>query len=106
MDLVFAAHLLLLLNPPYPDPLLGDLLKNSYPSLVDHARKIEAKTFNSVNTPISTTKSRTLLSSTAPVQNKTPDEVLLARQRWGWSVFAVGAVLLFCSVRVPLARNQ
>lgn len=40
LDLIVSAHVLLLVEPPFPDNVLRDLLVNSYPTLVDHARHV------------------------------------------------------------------
>lgn len=39
LDIVFAAHILLLLNPPYPDAFLQTFVNDSYPTLSSHARR-------------------------------------------------------------------
>ncbi|KAJ7724458.1 hypothetical protein DFH07DRAFT_854826 [Mycena maculata] len=43
LDIALAAHLLVILKPPFPDPLLSDLLVDSYPTLVSHAERVLAK---------------------------------------------------------------
>ncbi|EJD41062.1 hypothetical protein AURDEDRAFT_186723 [Auricularia subglabra TFB-10046 SS5] len=45
LDLLLAAHILLLVAPPYPDPLVGTLVQESYPSLATHARLILSLAF-------------------------------------------------------------
>ncbi|KZV97021.1 hypothetical protein EXIGLDRAFT_764775 [Exidia glandulosa HHB12029] len=45
IDLLLAAHVLLLVDPPYPDPLIGTLITESYPSLAAHARLILSLAF-------------------------------------------------------------
>ena len=40
-----AAHTLLLLNPPFPNPILKDLIIKSYPSLAVHARLVLSQAF-------------------------------------------------------------
>src|SRR5260370_692676 len=40
LDLSLAAHILLLLDAPLPDPLLSSLLSSSYPALISHARRV------------------------------------------------------------------
>lgn len=40
LDAVVASHVLLLCRPPFPDPLLQDLVNNSYPSLAAHANRL------------------------------------------------------------------
>ncbi|KAJ7271986.1 hypothetical protein B0H12DRAFT_1092334 [Mycena haematopus] len=47
LDIVLAAHVLLMIKPPFPDRLLTDLLANSYPTLVSHAERILARSLQS-----------------------------------------------------------
>ncbi|EIN07269.1 hypothetical protein PUNSTDRAFT_104876 [Punctularia strigosozonata HHB-11173 SS5] len=42
LDITLAAHVLLLTKPPYPDPLLQNLLNDSYPTLVAHAERVHS----------------------------------------------------------------
>ncbi|KAF8350573.1 hypothetical protein F5887DRAFT_939941 [Amanita rubescens] len=44
LDAIVSAHVLLLLEPPYPAPVIRQLLVDSYPTLVTHARLIFAQT--------------------------------------------------------------
>ncbi|KAJ4475266.1 outer mitochondrial membrane transport complex protein-domain-containing protein [Lentinula edodes] len=46
LDAIVAAHILLLSRPPFPDPLLQDLVNTSYPSLVAHANRMYAQTLS------------------------------------------------------------
>ncbi|KAJ3877289.1 outer mitochondrial membrane transport complex protein-domain-containing protein [Lentinula edodes] len=46
LDAIVAAHILLLSRPPFPDPLLQDLVNTSYPSLVAHANRMYARTLS------------------------------------------------------------
>ncbi|KAF7338131.1 hypothetical protein MVEN_02037900 [Mycena venus] len=43
LDIVLAAHILVIIKPPFPDRLLSDLLTDSYPTLVSHAERILAR---------------------------------------------------------------
>ncbi|EPQ58339.1 hypothetical protein GLOTRDRAFT_72674 [Gloeophyllum trabeum ATCC 11539] len=45
LDIVLAAHILLLIEPPYPDPLLKSLVNESYPRLASHARSVYSAAF-------------------------------------------------------------
>ncbi|KAL1741320.1 hypothetical protein HDZ31DRAFT_45690 [Schizophyllum fasciatum] len=40
LDFIVAAHVLLLVDPPFPENILRDLLNNQYPALVAHARHV------------------------------------------------------------------
>ncbi|KAJ3929140.1 MAG: outer mitochondrial membrane transport complex protein-domain-containing protein [Lentinula lateritia] len=46
LDAIVAAHILLLSRPPFPDPLMQDLVNTSYPSLVAHANRMYARTLS------------------------------------------------------------
>ncbi|KAJ3905044.1 outer mitochondrial membrane transport complex protein-domain-containing protein [Lentinula edodes] len=46
LDAIVAAHILLLSRPPFPDPLLQDLVNTSHPSLVAHANRMYARTLS------------------------------------------------------------
>ncbi|KIK98722.1 hypothetical protein PAXRUDRAFT_823574 [Paxillus rubicundulus Ve08.2h10] len=43
IDLYLASHILLLADPPFPDSVLQALLLESYPVLIDHARRVQAE---------------------------------------------------------------
>ena len=51
LDVLLAAHTLLLINPPFPDPLLPSLLSTSYPSLLAHARRVLSAAFPQSTSP-------------------------------------------------------
>ncbi|EIM90362.1 uncharacterized protein STEHIDRAFT_93301 [Stereum hirsutum FP-91666 SS1] len=40
IDVFLAAHILLMLKPPFPNPFLASLLESSYPTLVSHADRV------------------------------------------------------------------
>ncbi|KAI0321659.1 hypothetical protein OF83DRAFT_1161721 [Amylostereum chailletii] len=40
LDVLLAARILLLTAPPFPDPLLGELVRVSFPSLLNHAHAV------------------------------------------------------------------
>ncbi|TFY82366.1 hypothetical protein EWM64_g1644 [Hericium alpestre] len=45
IDVLLASHILLLINPPFPDPLLPSLLSSSYPTLLTHTRRVFSTAF-------------------------------------------------------------
>ncbi|THH17533.1 hypothetical protein EW146_g3295 [Bondarzewia mesenterica] len=51
LDVLLAAHTLLLLHPPFPDPLLPSLLSMSYPTLLSHARLVLSTAFPGSTAP-------------------------------------------------------
>lgn len=52
LDILLASHILLLVVPEYPDALLRDLVLNSFPTLVEHARRVQETIFPSGFTDI------------------------------------------------------
>lgn len=103
MDVISAAYILLLLHPPYPDPLLRDLLTGSYPALVSHAENMRSNTLHSLHViPIS--KAVAVAPLEKPIVHKTYEQV--ERVQWGWSIFALGSIGILWSVTFgPLARS-
>ncbi|EGN95396.1 hypothetical protein SERLA73DRAFT_186359 [Serpula lacrymans var. lacrymans S7.3] len=102
LDVYFAAHVLLLLDAPFPDPLISSLLKESYPSLVDHARLVKTETSahgatHTLETSLSQSLSAViprLFSSTQKAEVKSDaDDVRFSRMRWAWITLAIGAVI-------------
>lgn len=43
LDVYFAAHILLMADPPFPDAVLQIQLLEFYPGLIEHARRIQAQ---------------------------------------------------------------
>ena len=97
MDLVLAAHVLLLIQAPLPDTLLSSLLSSSYPTLLLHARRV---------LEIAAPSARLLppeqysLSALIPCPNfrawwseprlqKSEEEKRFDRMRWQWIGLAV-----------------
>jgi sorting and assembly machinery component 37 len=99
LDIIVASHVLLLLNAPFPDSLISDLLIESFSSLVIHSRLILYRAFQSPSTTpplrhpdagiswrslIPRPKFGTSRESTSEVDRQ------FAKMRWGW----VGLALL------------
>ncbi|KAF8212023.1 hypothetical protein K438DRAFT_1223547 [Mycena galopus ATCC 62051] len=105
LDIVLAAHVLVLTKPPFPDRLLTDLLTESYPTLVAHAERIQARSLQlsaPIQAPPAGYSIRSLIPSLAPSQQqeKSEGETHFERAAWGWSALAVGSVgLLLVSNR-------
>ncbi|KAG9026146.1 hypothetical protein FRB95_009353 [Tulasnella sp. JGI-2019a] len=71
LDVILAAHVLLVLHTPLPNPLLKTLILESYPVLIDHALLLRTKAFPSQplspTSPLSSAPSfQTTSQNTAP----------------------------------------
>jgi hypothetical protein len=106
LDVLLAAHLLLLLDPPFPDPLISTLLAESYPILVSHARHIQAAASESPFTVVGNIHSYSLGFSILQwprhghqtkkkPRTKTAEDVHFDRMRWGWMALAVTGVFFY-----------
>jgi len=105
LDVVVASHILLLLNGPFPDPIISDLLIESFPSLVIHSRLILYRAFPSPSTtpPLRHPGSGISWHSLIPrpkfsllQETKSEAERHFARMRWGWVGLAlISAVSYF-----------
>ncbi|KAK7020448.1 hypothetical protein R3P38DRAFT_3397759 [Favolaschia claudopus] len=83
LDIMLAAHVLLIVKPPFPDKLLADLLNDSYPTLVSHAEHILSR---SMQSPPSILPQR---------REKSEEETRYERVTWGWVALALGSIGLF-----------
>jgi len=80
LDATVAAHILLLSRPPFPDPLLQDLVNNSYPSLVAHANRVHDLTLSA---PLST------------IDATTESDVWETRLRFAFFGLALGGIITY-----------
>ncbi|KAJ7087838.1 hypothetical protein C8R44DRAFT_649821 [Mycena epipterygia] len=97
LDIMLAAHLLVILKPPFPDTLLSDLLTDSYPTLVSHAERIMEMTSH-LPAPLHSSPQGPSIRSLFPSliggseREKSEEE---ERVNWGWASLAVGSVGLY-----------
>ena len=70
---MIAAHILLLVNPPFPGSLIKDLVNNSYPALVSYAQRIYDQAFKEGYSPIQFTSPSSSFWSLIPSWPKAPD---------------------------------
>jgi sorting and assembly machinery component 37 len=98
LDICLASHILLLIDTPFPDPLLQTLLAESYPTLTAHARQVhlEALPTTGSDIPILAPQSYSLRalvpwSSTKMRKSKpkSKEDVNFDRIGWGWIALAV-----------------
>ncbi|KAL0946677.1 hypothetical protein HGRIS_012865 [Hohenbuehelia grisea] len=102
IDLTLAAHVLLLTKPEFPDPLLQTLIRESYPTLVNHAEHVYRFVFptgisklNRTSMPGYSIRSLVPISATNSshvAKEVDPEDVRFARMRWTWIAVAVGGV--------------
>ncbi|KAJ7097741.1 hypothetical protein B0H15DRAFT_822415 [Mycena belliarum] len=113
LDVALAAHILVILKPPFPDPLFSDLLVKSYPTLVAHAERILQKSLD-LPAPVHSSPNSHSISSLFPSFgniNRTParsdksdEDREFELVSWGWTALAVGSVgLYFLAIGSPLA---
>jgi sorting and assembly machinery component 37 len=98
LDVIVAAHTLLLLNPPFPDPILKELMIESYPSLAVHARLVLSQAFLGPTTsPLTyhkpSTNTWSALIPTFGTNMPRPEPSELEKEftmmRWGWIGLAI-----------------
>lgn len=98
LDIIVAAHTLLLLSPPFPDPVLKDLMVESYPSLAVHARLVLSQAFlGPATSPLTYHKPSTntwsalvpTFGSNVPRPEPSELEKEFTRMRWGWIGLAI-----------------
>ncbi|KAJ3732303.1 hypothetical protein DFJ43DRAFT_320783 [Lentinula guzmanii] len=97
LDAIVAAHILLLSRPPFPDPLLQDLVNTSYPSLVAHANRLYDQTL-SVNIPTRKATHENFLGSLFPmIDSGVESDVWETRLRVAFIGLMLGGVLTYMS---------
>ncbi|THU87226.1 hypothetical protein K435DRAFT_762703 [Dendrothele bispora CBS 962.96] len=97
LDVVVAAHVLLLVYPPFPDPILQNLLKSSYPSLVSHAERV----FQHVkDAPISTRRASKTESLSSLLPNMYTDDVWVIRLRWAYFGLTLGGIVAYTASKI------
>jgi sorting and assembly machinery component 37 len=118
LDVYVAAHILLLLDAPFPDPLLQTLLKESYPTLTAHARQIHLQALPTTGSdvPLLPAQNYTLRSlipwSQAKTRKSKPkrrseEDIRFDRMRWGWIALAVFSAVFYIAQSgiVQVVRN-
>ncbi|KAK7467269.1 hypothetical protein VKT23_004326 [Stygiomarasmius scandens] len=102
LDVVVAAHVALLVHPPFPDPLLQELLQNSYPDLVSHSERIYTQIKDS-QIPTRRASKTDSLSSLLPNMSDT-DDVWLIRLRWAYLGLTLGGIVAYTASAI--SRRQ
>ncbi|KAG6814531.1 hypothetical protein H0H92_000057 [Tricholoma furcatifolium] len=119
LDIVLAAHILLLVEPEYPDPYIKNLIQDSYPSLILHARRVFGDIMESQDSQLQISCApkfvwRSLFPWPPPRWGKreSEEEIQYRRMRWGFYGVALGtmaAYMLFSyhtlARRVAFSKN-
>ncbi|KAG1754632.1 outer mitochondrial membrane transport complex protein-domain-containing protein [Suillus lakei] len=119
LDVYLASHILLLLDPPFPDQLMRRILEESYPTLVQHARNMQTEVSQIPQYHVTPAPEQSLLSLIPrPLSNpsKTKEspmdeaDLRFRRMRWTWFALAFGgvacyAVQLWMKVTIVRARK-
>jgi len=106
LDVLVAAHVLLLINPPFPDTLLKDLLSQSYPSLVSLSRRVYSAAFESSNSDITFAPTTTSLwalfpswpekrPSTSKESPNNTEDLHYTHMRWGFLGLVLGSLAAY-----------
>ncbi|KJA27465.1 hypothetical protein HYPSUDRAFT_179521 [Hypholoma sublateritium FD-334 SS-4] len=109
VDVLVAAHILLLTNPPYPDVLLKNLLVEIYPTLSSHAQSVfnaalgEGKSLSCIPPP-SLSLWDVIPSwpkGHASKKQSTDEEIQYRKIRWGFFGLALGSLVTYLSIISP-----
>jgi len=107
VDVIIAAHILLLVNPPFPDSLIKDLVNNSFPALVSYAQRIYGQAFEEGRSPIQFTSLSSSIWEVIPSWPKAPDQswksknqedIYYDRTSLGFVAFAIGSLAAYLLV--------
>lgn len=114
IDVIIAAHILLLVNPPFPGSLIKDLVNNSYPALVSYAQRIYDRAFEEGHSPIQFTSPSSSLWSLIPSWPKASDpsrisksqeDIYYNRMSLGFIGLAIGSLTAYLVVVGSQARK-
>lgn len=105
LDVLLAAHILLLVKPPYPSAVLKDLVKDCFPTLALHAQRIYERAVGPSH-PVAGTKHDTIsfeipTSSKAPESKrkiKSPEDIYHDRMRWAFFGLSIGSLVAYLVV--------
>ncbi|KAJ6497039.1 hypothetical protein C8R47DRAFT_1113602 [Mycena vitilis] len=100
LDVVLAAHVLVIIKPSFPDTLLSSLLTESYPTLVSHAERILARSLEPPTQIESSARNHPIWSllPSLPVacgREKSEEDIQHERMTLGWVALAVGSVGMY-----------
>ncbi|KAF8969846.1 Tom37 C-terminal domain-containing protein [Flammula alnicola] len=116
VDVLIAAHILLLLDPPYPDTVLKTLITEAYPSILSHTRRIYDDAFGEGKWAVAVTPPSSSLWGLIPSWPKrssikkqsSPEEIHDAQIRWGFFGLVIGSFAAYFAILGPrynIVRN-
>jgi sorting and assembly machinery component 37 len=105
LDVILAAHILLLIKPPYPSAVLKDLVKDSFPTLALHAQRIYERTIGPSH-PVAGTKYGAIsvgMPTSLKVPEckrkiKSPEDIYYDRMRWAFFGLSIGSLAAYLVV--------
>lgn len=117
LDVYLASHILLLLDPPFPDQLMRNIIEESYPTIVEHARNVQTEVSQVPRQYIVAPAQKQSLLSLIPrplsnlsqTKKSRMDETDLQfrRMRWMWFALAFGGVACYVAqlgIKVTVVR--
>ena len=106
LDVYFAAHILLMADPPFPDTILQTQVIESFPGLVAHARRVQAEVARAPPYEIFKAPG-SLLSSLVPHSFRgasqtqvNPEDIQFRRRSLIFALTALAAVTVYCAAFV------
>lgn len=115
IDVIIAAHIIFLVDPPYPGPLIKDLVSNSYPALVSYAQQIYSQAFKAGLPPIQITSPSSSLWALIPSWPKTPvhllkpksqEDIYYNRMSLGFVGLSIGSLAAYIAVVGSQVRKR
>ncbi|KAF8077822.1 hypothetical protein FPV67DRAFT_14949 [Lyophyllum atratum] len=106
--------ILLLIDPPYPDPFIQNLIKDSYPILSSHARRVYTYVFGSSGRTITSLLCaklfveviNSLATYDAKQAKQTDEDIHFTRMRWGFYGVALGSLAVYIVSAFFMARPR
>ncbi|KNZ78430.1 Metaxin-1 [Termitomyces sp. J132] len=105
LDIVLAAHILLLLKPEYPEPSIQNLIKHTHPALASHARRVfehisscPESQLRISSTPKFVWSSLIPWPSTAWKDGLSEEDIHFRRMRWGFYGLTLGSMAVYLAV--------
>jgi len=104
LDLLIAAHVLLLIIPPLPDTFVKELTQNT---LADHAKRIQTIVLGSDQPKLHTRSWRNSICNLVPsyrvvktitARERAPEDVKHEKLTWGFFGLALGSVAAYFAV--------
>ncbi|KAJ3574817.1 hypothetical protein NP233_g1497 [Leucocoprinus birnbaumii] len=117
LDLVLAAHTLLLIVPPLPDTLIKELAEDWYDTLAEHARRIQNIAFGDGQPKFPVQSSRSSFWDLIPSRRvnkgtqhkdseKSSEDMEYEKLTWGFIGLALGSVVAYFTIMGSPIRIQ